>query len=160
MSETITTNRLFIDNFKFNASDLKNGIIDILSDFDYESGDTSYKFQGVLENIKMANFIIKGTKYVDHYTEFIITVEINIESAKTIKEKGKNFVTGKGLLVIKSELNYDYDKIWIENPILHFLKKIYEKYFYKSTIDSYIGKIGDETVDIKEKIKELVNFKR
>lgn len=152
----VSRNQLNVADFKANPSDLMDSIKGLLGDLNYDVDDPKYKYQGKPELIKQVQFRISGEKNVDHYTKFIIEVEITVDNAKKLKN---NIIRGSGKVILISRLLLDYDDKWVKDPFLHFLKGIYEKYWYKDTRKNFEVKIMSEMFSIRDEIKEMVNMR-
>ena len=83
----ISRNQLNINNFKADMKNLFESIKDLLASFDYDAGDSKYKYHGKPEEIKEVQFNIVGEKNVDNYVQFLIEVEVNVVKAKPVIEK-------------------------------------------------------------------------
>ena len=124
----VSKNQLNVSELKTDAKELMETIKSLLGDLNYDVDDPKYKFQGKGDDIKQVQFRVFGSKNIDHYTQFWITVEVTVDEGKRIKQGRKSIITGQGKVIFLSELLLDYDDKWVKDPFLHFLKGIYEKY--------------------------------
>lgn len=155
----VSKNQLNVKKFKADAKELMDSIKDLLGQLNYDVDDTKYKFQGKTEEIKQVQFRVSADKNVDHYTKFIIEVEVTVDDAKRIKEGKKTLITGDGKIIFMCKLLLDYDDKWVKDPFLHFLKGIYEKYWYKDTRKNYEVLISREMFSIRDEVKKIVNMR-
>ncbi len=159
MEVKILREQVNIPNTEINFQQIFNTIKDTMASLGYDVDDSSYKYQRKGDVIKQVQSLIEGGKIVDDYTMFVIQVEITIDNAKIIKKNGKTFLKGKnGKIVFLSKLNLDYDGKFAKDPILHFLKKIYEKYIYKTTRNKYEGLVTKDLYVVKNSIIELLDI--
>ncbi len=159
MEVKVLREQVNIPNTEINFQQLFNTIKDSLAALGYDVDDSSYKYQRKGDLIKQIQSLIEGDKIVDDYTMFIIQVEITIDNAKMIQKGDKTFLKGKnGKIVFLSKLNLDYDGKFAKDPILHFLKKIYEKYIYKTTRNKYEGMVAKDLYVVKNSIIKLLDI--
>ncbi|PIU61262.1 hypothetical protein COX58_00010 [archaeon CG_4_10_14_0_2_um_filter_Archaea_38_6] len=156
----VSRNQLNIASMKVNVKKLMSTIKSLLEGFNYDASDTSYKYQGEGDKVDMVQFLVVGSKNVDAYTKFVISVEATVENAKRLIEKDKTFVKGRGKIIFKSELILDYDEKWSKDPVLHFFKGIYEKYVYKDTRKDYETKISSEMFEVRDEVKKLAEVRK
>lgn len=156
---TVTRNQLNIKELRAEPRQLLNTVKNLLEGWDYDADDTKYKYKGSDESVEQVQFIIHAEKDVDYYTRFIITIEVTIEDAVLKKFKKGNVIKGEGKVILKSELLFDYDDTWSKDPILHFLKNVYEKYVYFNTMKEHETKIAKEMFNLRDTIKEYVQMK-
>jgi hypothetical protein len=155
----VSKNQLNVKGFKADAKTLMEAIKGLLGDLNYDADDPKYKYQGKGAEIKQVQFRVSGDKNVDHYTKYIIEVEVTVDDGKVTKTDRKTIVEGTGKIILKSELLLDYDDKWVKDPFLHFLKGIYEKYWYFNTRKDHEVKVAQEMFSIRDDIKKLVNMR-
>ncbi|MBN1923630.1 MAG: hypothetical protein JW791_02625 [Nanoarchaeota archaeon] len=155
----VARSQLNISNLKVDMKGLVEAVKSSLEALNYDVDDPKYKYHGKPEEINEVQSNVVGEKKVDNYTMFKIEVEINIRSAKPFIEKGKKLITGEGKIILRSDLIFDYDNKWSKDPILHFLKGVYEKYIYRQTIKNFEVDVSNEMFGVRDEIKSIVKMR-
>ena len=155
----VSRNQLNLQSVEVDAKELLNTIKSLMEDYNYDVDDTKYKYKGKDPKLDFVQMLVVGEKKVDNYTKFVISVEAIIEDGTVIKKKRGKVLKGRAKIIFKSELILDYDNKWSKDPILHFLKGIYEKYIYKPVRKDYEVKIAYEMFNIRDDVKKLVKMR-
>lgn len=151
-------------SLSFNVKDLVVSIFGWLEAFNYDVDEGSHKYEvgTTPEEVKDLDIRLGASKSIDNYTKF--RIEIAIQAFRAKREKGRlgsrtaEFLKGEGKITILSKLIFDYDNRWAKSPILHYLRGIYERYFYLQTKKGYISKILGEVASIESDIKNYLKM--
>jgi len=104
------------------------------------------------------------TKKIDDYTMFKIVINLEIERMKEVEaRKGESLVKvneGSMMIKLKGIIVTDYADRWETHPLLKLFKGIYDRYFFKGTLDGYKKRIYEETYGIENEIKSFLNLRR
>jgi hypothetical protein len=143
------------------AKELVNFMLEKLDEMDYDAIVKSYKYQKGKQpgEIFQVQFKLSAEKLIDDYTKFVVEIEFTANNANLSNVNGKKIISGDSKLVFTSKAETDYDKRWKSNPLLFFLKKIYEKYIYNMKIIQLEDKAEEEIFDLIESVKSKLKVK-
>ncbi|MBN1923631.1 MAG: hypothetical protein JW791_02630 [Nanoarchaeota archaeon] len=117
------------------------------------TGDKSY-----------VDFYWKCLKNIDDYSRFIIEVDTkfsNVEPITVLVNKVKQTKDkGDGSIKLRASLSTDYDTKWEENPIINFVKTIFENIFEKSSVNQYKKDLKNELYELENEVKSYFNVQR
>lgn len=103
-------------------------------------------------------------KTIDDYSRFKIEVDSKFHDVKKIKViKGKKKEVkdkGSGAIKLRATLITDYDTKWEENPIVNFIKTIFENLFEKSSVEQYKKDLLNEMYEFENELKSYFNVQR
>lgn len=103
-------------------------------------------------------------KKVDDYAQFLIFARTTVNDLQKVQVKVDDTVATKHKGDVELELICkiitDYENRWETNPILKFLKGIYDVYFYKSTFDTWVTKITSEMHTVENEIKSFFRMEK
>lgn len=129
----------------------------------YYIEEKSYKHDNSSKN-EIIGFYWNSIKKVDDFTKNIIELFVNLSMTDIIIEKDKKKeISNKisGSIKIKSTLQTDYAGKWEEsNPLIAFIKVLFENIFQKGSIDEYEKKLTQEAYEIENEIKSYFNIQR
>ena len=165
MSTSIT----IIDNQKvkytgiFNLGDLYLHLHDWLVAQKFEVNEIKYK-----EKIKdaMRSFEIEweAVREVDEYSKYklstIFLIEIEDVEAEDEDGKKKKMQKGKAEIYVTATLILDKEDTWEATPYIKFVKTFYEKYLYKSTIETMKEELYAHSTNYLNEIKAYLNLYR
>jgi hypothetical protein len=116
------------------------------------------------ENRGKLSFFWFCLKDIDDYSRYRIEVDasFNIENITVLKNNQKSESSqGDGKILLRATLITDYDSRWEEgNPILNFLKVIFENVFERSSVVKYLNDLKSELFEIENEIKSYFNIQR
>lgn len=147
----------------FDLGDFYRLIYDLMRSLNYDVEEKKYshkvKPEGDGVDIEWECF-----KKVDDYTQFKIflragisgvqKVQVQIEGTQATRNRGECEVE------LKCYLQTDYENRWETNPLLKFLKGIYDVYIYKSTLNLWKERIASENHTIENEVKAFFNMQR
>ncbi|MFA5303684.1 MAG: hypothetical protein WC393_04065 [Candidatus Nanoarchaeia archaeon] len=152
-----------IDHQIFNYSDFYLFLKKILQERGYYIEEKTYT-HNTLNSKESIDFYWHSIKRVDDFTKFIIEIiaKLEIEDVNIIKEKKKEVTNrGSGSIKIRSTLMTDYAGKWEEsNPIITFVKVLFENIFQKGSVDEYSKKLTDEAYEVENEIKSFFNLQK
>jgi hypothetical protein len=91
-------------------------------------------------------------------TEFIrFNIEINYVVLDLVPT-GEDLVSGSLEVTIEAEVIIDYQDQWAGSKFKNFLLDLYENIFYKGTIDRYKDKLDAEVKELRDVIKDILEF--
>lgn len=101
---------------------------------------------------------------IDDYSRFKIEVDSRFQDMKKITVlKGSKKETkdkGEGRVVLRATLITDYDSKWEENPVVNFIKTIFENLFEKSSVEQYKTDLVNEMYELENELKSYFNVQR
>lgn len=142
----------------FNFKDVYEFLYDYLVNENYDVSENKYveKIDGQSKNIEI---IWSATKEVSDYFKFEITATWSVLGLKKIKVKkgDQEIFMDSGSIEIKftASIIKDYESRWENNPVLKFMRGMYDRYIIRSRIDAYEVKIFDE---INEAVAQTKSF--
>jgi len=103
-------------------------------------------------------------KKVDDYSLFRIyakTLIIGLQKVKVVVE-GVQTTKNQGdcELELKCFIQTDYENRWETNPLMKFMKGMYDVYFYRSTFDSWKEKVASEMHTVENEMKAFFQMQR
>ncbi len=162
MSEELLVSKVNVNySGRFNLKKFYRFLSKLFSEYNYTINENVYKYSA---SQKLLEIEWKCTREIDDYTQFKIMVWITGRGMEKVKVKKGDVIEeydkGDIDVTMKAFLVTDYNDKWENNPILKFLKGIYEKYLYKSTLDQLQEKILSELYSIQNEIKSFFNLSR
>jgi len=140
----------------FSLRDYYNYLYDICSSLGYDVIELECK-----QSSDTFEFEWRNEKKVDDFTMFVIKIKTRVTNWKKNQVVGKEkFDKGDVEITIQSVLRTDYQAKWEINPMLKFVKGVYERYIYKPTYDHWIEKIKEEMSDIVNEIKSFFHIEK
>ena len=143
----------------FNFKDVYEFLYDYLIDENYDVDEIKYveKIQGDAKNLEI---IWIATKEVSDYFKFEITVTWGVLGLKKVKvKKGKQELTmdsGTADIKFTAAIIKDYENRWENNPVLKFMRGMYDRYIIRSRIDTYEVKVWEEVHEIIAQAKSFL----
>jgi hypothetical protein len=147
----------------FSMDDFYRLMYDLFSGLGYDVEEAKYttkkKPDGDVIAIEWNNF-----KKVDDYSQFKIWMKISISELEKVQVQIGGIPSTKNKGNVEMELKVmiitDYENRWEINPMLKFLKGIYDVYFYKSTFDTWKQKAATDMHTIENEAKAFFNMQR
>jgi hypothetical protein len=103
-------------------------------------------------------------KNVDDYSRFKIEVDSRFFDLKKISvlKGGTKEVKdkGEGSIKLRATVITDYDTKWEENPVINFIKTIFENLFEKSSVEQYKADLINEMYELENELKSYFNVQR
>ena len=103
-------------------------------------------------------------KKVDDYAQFQIFARTMITDLQKVQVKVDDVTAtkhkGDAELELVVSIITDYEGRWETNPVLKFLKGLYDIYFYKSTYDNWVSKITSEMYTIESEMKSFFRMEK
>ena len=81
-------------------------------------------------------------------------VQVQVEGAQTTKEKGSCE------LELKCFVQTDFENRWEVNPMLKFMKGVYDTYIYRPTFATWRDKVAGEMHTVENEMKAFFNMQR
>ena len=127
----------------------------------YEVNEVLYRHKERADGKKEIELVWECIKDVDSYTRFKINVNLfigGIVKAEVVKD-GKKVKMEKcdTDLKLKAKVVKDY-KNYFENAFLKPFKYLYERVWYKATLDTWRGKLEEELIKIENEMKAFLNL--
>jgi hypothetical protein len=124
------------------------------NNYDFEEKEHSDKKKDKGQEIK---YVFLGEKKVTDYIKYNVKVEI---FAVEINKMSENLVSGKLNIVFNANVELDYKNKWGITRMSKFFFNIYNNYLMKGEIGDHMGKLYDETVDLQDLAKDVLDFNR
>ena len=142
-------------------TDLYDMLFDWFKDEDYKLTEDLYneKLQGYGKEI-----IIRWTaeRKITDYFKYQIKLDWHILGMQDVEVEidGKKVKTNKGEIeiVFRGTIIKDYEKRWEDNPLLKFMRSVYEKHIIRKTVKEYEDDLEDETKILISDTKEFLRI--
>lgn len=135
-----------------------------ISEKGYAIEEKSYSYiPGIPGERGKLSFFWLCLKDVDDYSRYRVEVDASFDIEQiTVLKNNKKIDTGKGTgkVIVRATLVTDYDSKWEENPIINFLKVLFENWFERSSMLKYLNDIKTEMYEIENEIKGYFNVQR
>jgi hypothetical protein len=101
-----------------------------------------------------------ATKKISDYFKYEIKADYRILGMKKVEveQDGKRIKTNSGTFEIKYQgvLHKDYENTWENNPMMKFLRGVYDKFIVEGTISKYEEKLIQEVDKVTEETKAFL----
>ncbi|MFC1691155.1 hypothetical protein ACFL0W_03140 [Nanoarchaeota archaeon] len=101
-------------------------------------------------------------KFTDYYRA-IMKMELLATNMKEvevdIEGHSKRMLRGKIIITFQAWLASDYYHYWDGNPLMVFLRAVWERYPYKMYWSKYARMIRDDTYDMYNRLKQYLNMR-
>ena len=136
----------------FNFEEIYQEVAAWLTDFKYDfvEKEHTHKDQRKGNEIKI---VFQAIRDIDEFARFSLTCTINVKQA-TRKDK---MFSGLITIVISSQVILDYKDEYAAKPFGNFLLKLYRKIRKAKIEGQYITKLGEESDNLQDELKGLVN---
>ncbi len=124
------------------------------NNYEFEEKEHSDKRKDKGNKIK---YVFLGEKKVTDYIKYNVQVEI---FAVEINKMSENLVSGKLNIVFNANVELDYKEKWGISKLSKFFFNFYNNYLIKNEIDNHMGKLYDETIDLQDLAKDVLDFNR
>ena len=147
----------------FNTTDLFRAIDYFL----YERGFDKKQDKDFEQNTQEGKFVewqITPWKKISDYVRHMIKVRVlgyNIIKSDVFHD-GKKTKTdsGKIIVVIDAFIENDYLGLWEDNPVLHFLRTIYDYFVFKAYTERFEQRLIHDTNQLHDHIEKFFNIYR
>ena len=147
----------------FNATDLFRAIDYFL----YERGFDKKQDKDFEQNTPEGKFVewqITPWKRISDYARHMIKIRVlgyNIVKSDVFHD-GKKTKTdsGKVIVVIDAFIENDYLSLWEGNPVLHFLRTIYDYFVFKAYTERFEQRLIHDTNQLHDHIEKFFNIYR
>jgi len=102
-------------------------------------------------------YYLLGKKKVTDYIRYNIMVDI---FAIQINKMSENLVSGKLNIVFNANVELDYKNKWGISRLSKFFFNFYNNYLIRNEIEEHLIKLYDETVDLQDLAKDVLDFNR
>lgn len=123
-------------------------------DYDFEEKEHKDKDKDKGHEIK---YVFLGEKKVTDYIKYNVIIELNAVEVNSLSE---NLVSGKLDMVINTNLELDYKEKWGISRMAKFFFNIYNKYLIKNEIDNHFDKLYEESLNLQDLAKDVLEFNR
>lgn len=100
----------------------------------------------------------RALKEVDDYSTFRIDLSISLANYEIIKEENEKLTEGKLKIRFSSRIITDYEEKWSKSPAIKFLRGVSDKFFTAKKTEMYRKELKNDTFDVYNKIKSLLNL--
>ncbi|MBT7902303.1 hypothetical protein HN587_00430 [Candidatus Woesearchaeota archaeon] len=140
------------------------GLIDrFLKDKDYDKFEKKSGEQ-VSEEGKHIHLILVPAKWHSDYVKKHLKIEIIARNVKEVETEIDDLKVklNKGTLkiMLSGILETDWEGRWETRPIYYFLKKVYDKYIYRSDTDNFSAEIKEDVNLIKDQLEGFLNLQK
>ena len=143
-------------NGNFSLKDYYNFLYDVCSSLGYDVIEKECK-----QSSSSFEFEWSNEKKVDDFTMFVIKIKTRATDLKKgVKVENDIMDQGKIEFTIQAVLKTDYEAKWEMNPMLKFIKGIYERYIYRPTYETWAGKIKEEMNDVLNEVKSFFHIEK
>ena len=147
----------------FDFGDYYRILYDVIRSLGYDVEEQKYK-QKSKGDIDEVEIEWQCYKKVDDYSMFRIfaktliiglkKVTVNVDGAQSTKNEGDCE------LELRCFIQTDYENKWETNPMMKFLKGVYDLYIYRATFNSWKGKVSTEMKTIENEMKAFFQMQR
>ena len=132
--------KLVIDQLKLTYEGLfdLNGLYRVIDSWFYEKGYDKFEtknYEMVLPTGKDIEIELNPWKKITEYFKVTMRLRLRFMNVKNveIEKDGKKVKINQGKiwLIIDGYLESDYENKWEKNPLLYFLRTLYDKYIFK-----------------------------
>lgn len=147
----------------YSLSDFYNVLYDTLRVMGYDVEETRYrnKLGPDGQTVELELFWDAKRKIDDYSRIFIFAKTLIVTMSKQQTQiDGKPVTKDKGTLELelKARVEVDYQNKWEANPIMSYLRKFYEKYFYHAKLDLIQAKAAAEMMKLDSEMKAFFNM--
>ncbi len=147
----------------FDFGDYYRLLYDVFRSMGYDVEEQKYKHKTIPDGDEI-EIEWNCYKKVDDYSLFRIfaktlvlglkRVPVVVEGVQTKKDKGTIE------LELKCFIQTDYENRWETNPFMKFLKGVYDTYFYRSTFNTWKGKVATDMHTAENETKAFFHMQR
>jgi hypothetical protein len=116
----------------------------------------------VTEAGRKTYFELRPFKDITEHETLMLKIKITLNQVTEVEEKvngiPSKFQKGAINITFDSWLLMDYQKRWRMNPVFYFLKGIFNKYFYNTSMSGTLkGELTSDTAYVYSQIRQLLN---
>ncbi len=161
--------KIIIDHEKIDYSgvlDIAN-LFKVIENFLFERGFDKKQDKDFEQNTEQGKFIewqISPWKKITDYVRYIVKVRIlgyDILKTNAVYENKKKTVdNGRVIIVIDGFIEYDYDSKWEDNPLLFFIREIYDYFIFKIYTERFEQRLVHDINHLHDHIEKFLNLYR
>ena len=144
-----------------------NGLLRLIELFIFERGfDKAHEkdFEINTANGKFIEWQISPWKWITDYARYIIKVRVlGYDVLKTdamVHNKKTKIDNGRIIIVIDGFVEYDLQDKWEQNPLLHFLRAIYDNFIFKAYTERFEQRLVNDVNHLHDEIEKFFNLCR
>lgn len=161
--------KLIVDHDKIDYSGPLNltNLFGLIENFIWERGFDNAQDKDFEQNTPNGKFIewqISPWKWISDYARYVIKVRIlGYELTKTdIVANGKKTKVDSGriIIVIDGFIDYDLQSRWEQNPVMHFLRAMYDNFIFKAYTERFEHMLVHDINHLHNHIEKFLNLSR
>ena len=140
-------------------------LLRMIENFIWERGFDKKQDKDFEQNTERGKFIewqISPWKWITDYTRYIIKVRVlgyDIVKADALHNDKKTKVdSGRVIIVIDGFIEYDLQSRWEQNPVLHFLRTLYDNFIYKAYTERFEHMLVHDINHLHDHIEKFLNL--
>ena len=159
--------KIIVDHHKIDYSGPLNvnHLLRMIENFIWERGFDKNQEKDFEQNTERGKFIewqVAPWKWVTDYTRYIIRVRVlgyDIIKTDAVNNSKKTKVdTGRILIVMDGFVEYDLQSRWEQNPLLHFLRAIYDNFIFKAYTERFEHMLINDINHLHDHIEKFLNL--
>jgi len=142
-------------------------LLRMIENFLWERGFDKKQDKDFEQNTANGKFIewqISPWKWITDYARYIIKVRVlGYDILKTdalVHNKKTKIDNGRIIIVIDGFVEYDLQSKWEQNPLLHFLRAIYDNFIYKAYTERFEQRLVHDINHLHDEIEKFFNLCR
>jgi len=143
----------------FKVKDFYEFLYDLVKSLGYDIIEDEFRKDGGETVFEWSCF-----RWVDDYLKFKIWIKAAITDAKSVKVKRggvtESMSKAKASMTIKGFVVTDWQNRWENNPLIKFLKGVYDKYLFKPVLDDQKKILKDKVYLIENEVKSFFELPR
>ncbi|MEK6827719.1 MAG: hypothetical protein AABX78_00040 [Nanoarchaeota archaeon] len=161
--------KIIVDHDKIDYSGPLNvtELLKMVENFIFHMGFDKRQDKDFEQNTANGKFIewqISPWKWISDYARYIIKVRVlGYDILKTdaiVNNKKAKVDSGRVLIVIDGFVEYDLQDKWEQNPVLHFLRAIYDNFIYKAYTERFEQRLVNDVNHLHDEIEKFFNLCR
>ncbi len=140
-------------------------LLSMIENFIWERGFDKRQDKDFEQNTERGKFIewqISPWKWITDYTRYIIKVRVlgyDIVKTDAVNNGKKTKVdSGRVIIVIDGFVEYDLQIRWEQNPVLHFLRALYDNFIYKAYTERFEQVLVHDINHLHNHIEKFLNL--
>ena len=161
--------KIIVDHDKIDYSgplDLNN-LFKMIDNFIWERGFDKRQDKDFEQNTPQGKFVewqISPWKWITDYTRYIIKVRVlvyDVVKTDTVHNGKKTKVdAGRIIIVIDGFIEYDLQNRWEDNPLLYFIRSLYDNFVFKAYTEKFEQKLVHDINHLHDQIEKFLNLHR
>ena len=144
-----------------------NSLLRMIENFLWERGFDKKHDKDFEQNTEKGQFIewqISPWKWISDYARNIIKVRVlgyDITKTDAVSNGKKAKVdNGRLIIVIDGFIEYDLQSKWEQNPVLHFLRALYDNFIFKAYTERFEHMLVNDINHLHDHIEKFLNLYR